>query len=126
MPRKRHTRDQIAAKLRQADLMAAQGALQSEIAREVGVSVMTYHRWRKAMRSRQDNAPAATPAAGSAHGPKLDESKFDEMIVRVRELQIENSRLRRLVTDLLLEKLELEERTGAANAASGSEIPISR
>jgi putative transposase len=82
--KKRHSRVEIASKLTQADL-ATQGKLQSEIARTLGVSVMTLHRWRKA-------PPGPRPA-----------------LVRIAELQLENSRLRRLVTDLLLEKIKLEE-----------------
>jgi putative transposase len=44
--RRRHSATEIIAKLRQADEMAAEGRLQSDIARSLGVSVMTYHRWR--------------------------------------------------------------------------------
>jgi putative transposase len=65
-------------KLARANDLATQGKLQSEIARTLGVSVMTLHRWHKA----------------------------DD---RIAELRLENSRLRRLVTDLLLEKIKLEE-----------------
>ena len=46
--KKRHSRAEIATKLAQANKLATQGKLQSEIARAVGVSVMTLHRWRKA------------------------------------------------------------------------------
>jgi DNA invertase Pin-like site-specific DNA recombinase len=42
-----HPKAEIAAKLAQADDLATQGKLQSEIARALGVSVMTLHRWRK-------------------------------------------------------------------------------
>ena len=86
--RKRHTRLEIATKLAQANELATQGKLQSEIARTLGVSVMTLHRWRKE-RSQPDRAPSGG--------------------TRLAELQLENSRLRRLVTDLLLEKIKLEE-----------------
>jgi transposase-like protein len=48
--RKRHSRVEIATKLAQANELATQGKLQSEIARTLGVSVMTLHRWRKARR----------------------------------------------------------------------------
>ena len=44
--RKRHTRLEIATKLAQANDLATHGKLQSEIARTLGVSVMTLHRWR--------------------------------------------------------------------------------
>ena len=80
---RRHSRVEIATKLAQANDLARQGKLQSEIARTLGVSVMTLHRWRK-----------------EADGPNRRRSGDD----RIAELQLENSRLRRLVTDLLLEK----------------------
>src|SRR5262245_66100134 len=51
--KKRHSRVEIASKLAQANDLAAQGKLQTEIARTLGVSVMTLHRWRKAPPARQ-------------------------------------------------------------------------
>jgi transposase len=94
---KRHSRAEIASKLGQANELATQGTLQSEIARALGVSVMTLHRWRKA-------PPGSQPVreAGQAAGMR-------EWGDRIAELQLENSRLRRLVTDLLLEKVKFEE-----------------
>src|SRR5262245_10755430 len=91
---KRHPRVEIATKLAQANDLATQGKLQSEIARALGVSVMTLHRWRK--------APPGPPAheAGQANRTRGGGD-------RIAELQLENSRLRRLVTDLLLEKIKL-------------------
>ena len=99
--KKRHSRVEIASKLAQANELATQGKLQSEIARTLGVTVMTLHRWRKAPPESQSafvathdtGLPDRTPAGGN----------------RIAELQLENSRLRRLVTDLLLEKIKLEE-----------------
>src|SRR5262245_54264525 len=99
--RKRHTRLEIATKLAQANELATQGKLQSEIARTLGVSVMTLHRWRKAPPGPQP-ALVATP---EARQPDRMRGADD----RIAELQLENSRLRRLVTDLLLEKIKLEE-----------------
>ena len=95
--KKRHSTVEIATKLAQANELATQGKLQSEIARALGVSVMTLYRWRKA-------PPGSHPVreadqADGMHG------RGD----RIAELQLENSRLRRLVTDLLLEKVKLEE-----------------
>jgi hypothetical protein len=46
--KKRHSKVEIASKLAQAHDLATQGKLQSDIARTLGVSVMTLHRWRKA------------------------------------------------------------------------------
>ena len=96
----KHSKTEIAAKLAQAGDLAAQGKLQSEIARTLGVSVMTLHRWRKL-----PLPPRAAPAGPNGPG-QLDQTPHAG---RIAELQLENSRLRRLVTDLLLEKLKLEE-----------------
>ena len=90
MTRKRHTAEEIGVKLRQAEEMAHEGKFQDEIARALGVTVMTYHRWRKAQQSL--SAPP-TPVNSGGLG----------------DLELENLRLRRLVTDLLLEKVKLEE-----------------
>jgi putative transposase len=114
--RKRHSRVEIATKLAQANDLATQGKLQSEIARTLGVSVMTLHRWRKA-------PPGPRPALVATHEaghPYWMRRGGD----RIAELQLENSRLRRLVTDLLLEKIKLEEATQSQSSigwvASGS------
>ena len=99
--KKRHSRVEIASKLAQANDLATQGKLQSEIARTLGVSVMTLHRWRKA-------PPGPRPALVATHeaGQPYRMRRGGD---RIAELQLENSRLRRLVTDLLLEKIKLEE-----------------
>jgi putative transposase len=96
---KRHSRAEIATKLAQANDLATRGKLQSEIARTLGVSVMTLHRWRKA------SPPGASDPERTRGGG------------RIAEVQLENSRLRRLVTDLILEKIKLEE------AAQGQKSP---
>ena len=95
--KKRHSRAEIATKLAQANGLAMRGRLQSEIAGTLGVSVMTLHRWRKASHGPQAAHGAAQPNGARGRGD------------RIAELQLENSRLRRLVTDLLLEKVKLEE-----------------
>src|SRR5262249_61983816 len=100
--RKRHSRAEIATKLAQANELATQGKLQSEIAHTLGVSVITLQRWRKAPPGPQQAALVATP---EAREPDRTRGADD----RIAELQLENSRLRRLVTDLLLEKIRLEE-----------------
>jgi len=94
---KRHSKVEVATKLAQANDLAGQGKPQSEIARTLGVSVMTLHRWRK--------APPGPQPVHEADEPDWTRSGDD----RITELQLENSRLRRLVTDLLLEKIKLEE-----------------
>ena len=93
MTRKRkHSKAEIATKLAEAEDLATQGKLNSEIARTLGVSVMTLHRWRK----------LPSQSNGSSQIGQTPQT-------RIADLQLENSRLRRLVTDLLLEKMKLEE-----------------
>jgi putative transposase len=95
MKPQRHTVAEIAAKLEEADALIAKGKLHGDVAKALGVSVMTYHRWRKA---RESSHPNASPI---------------EQARRIIELQLENSRFRRIVTDLLLEKMKLEEGSGS-------------
>jgi putative transposase len=102
----KHSKAEITTKLAQAADLATQGKLQSEIARTLGVSVMTLHRWRKM---------SPSPRA-AVNGP--DQLVQVPQASRIAELQLENSRLRRLVTDLLLEKLKLEEAFQAAKPSA--------
>jgi transposase-like protein len=94
--RRHHSPDEISAKLERAAQLARAGKLQSEIAQSLGISVMTLHRWRKPGQSTQTRPPIDL-GYSAAEGARL------------AELQLENSRLRRLVADLLLEKVRLEE-----------------
>ena len=91
MPRKRHKAEEIVAKLRQVEVLTAQGKAVAEAIRSIGVTEVTYYRWRS-----------------EYGGLKGDQVK------RLKELETENSRLRRAVSDLTLEKLILKE------AASGN------
>ena len=100
--RRRHSKREIAAKLARADVLAAEGKIQSEIARALEVSVMTLHRWRKSL---PQPSPEIAPAD---HAGRTSEKELD---IRIAELQSENARLRRLVTDLLLETMQLQETT---------------
>ncbi len=102
MRRKRHSGSEVAAKLQEASQLAAQGRSQTEIAKALGVSVMTYHRWRKASRS-QRLSPVPDAVA------PLETADHASQQSRIAELRTENDRLRKLVTDLLLEKVRLEE-----------------
>jgi putative transposase len=77
--------------------MAAEGKIQSEIARALEVSVMTLHRWRKSPPLLASETPSYTVSAG------------DRRELRIAQLQSENTRLRRMVTDLLLETMQLQE-----------------
>ena len=86
MPKKRHAPEEIVAKLRQVDVMTSQGKLIGEAIRSIGVSEATYHRW-----------------GNEFGGLKLDQVK------RLKELELENSRLRKAVSDLTLDKLILSE-----------------
>ena len=86
MPRKRHTPEEIVAKLRQVDVLTAQGQSVADAIRSIGVSEVTYHRWRNEF-----------------GGLKLDQVK------RLKELELENGRLRKAVSDLTLDKLILQE-----------------
>jgi putative transposase len=123
----KHSRAEIAAKLRQANELATQGKRRSEILRALGISSMTYHRWRKdrssASQPPEPRAPLAASDASPAGGPsKIDAASFTalsprEQISAFQELQRENVRLRELFTDALLEKIRLEEEFRALRAA---------
>jgi putative transposase len=102
--KRRHTASEIAKKLAMADEMTAQGRLQGDIAKSLGISLMTYHRWRKARGALVRAAVRPVAEAG-----RIEVPPEREQLNQIRELQLENSRLRRLVTDLLLEKVKLEE-----------------
>jgi putative transposase len=91
MPRKKPSPEEIVAKLRQVDVLVSQGRPVAEAVRTIGVTSFTYYRWRK-----------------EYGGLKVDQVK------RLKELEKENERLRKAVSDLTLEKLILKE------AASGN------
>jgi putative transposase len=76
MKRKRHKPDQIIRKLREAEAQLAGGATIAEVAGELGVSETTFHRWR-----------------AQYGGMKADDAK------RLRELERENARLKRIVAE---------------------------
>jgi len=86
MARKRYTPEQIIRHLRQAEVLSSQGRSVSEICREIGVTENTYYRWRK-----------------EYGGMRVNQAK------RLKELEPENSRLKRAVADLTLDKLILKE-----------------
>lgn len=92
MKRTRHTPEQIVAKLREADAMLAAGRTVAQIVQHLGVSEPTYARWR-----------------AQYGGMKADEAR------RLRELEIENTRLKKLVADQALDMAILKE----ANAYLG-------
>ena len=91
MPRKRHKPEEIVAKLRQVDVLAWQGQSVADAVRSIGVTEVTYYRWR------QEYGGLKT-----------------EQVRGLKELETENARLRRAVADLTLDTLILKE------AASGN------
>ena len=91
MSRKRHKPEEIIAKLRQVEVLTGQGRAVAEAVRSIGVTEVTYYRWR-----------------AESGGLKGDQVK------RLKELEAKNNRLRRAVSDLTIEKLILKE------AASGN------
>ena len=86
MPRKRHTPEEIVAKLRQVDVLVSQGVPVADAVRQIGVTEVTYYRWRQ-----------------EYGGLKSDQVK------RMKALELENQRLRKAVADLTLDKLILAE-----------------
>jgi len=86
MARKRHSAEEIVGKLRQVDVLLAQGKPVADAVRAIGVTEVTYYRWRN-----------------EYVGLKGDQVK------RLKELEAENTRLRRAISDLTLDKLILQE-----------------
>jgi len=86
MTRKRHRPEEIVAKLRQVEVLTAQGTSVAEAIRAIGVTEVTYYRWRQ-----------------EYGGLKSDQVR------RMKELEKENQRLRQAVADLTLAKLILQE-----------------
>jgi putative transposase len=86
MARKHHKPEEIVAKLRQVEVLTAQGKAVTEAVRAIGITEPTYYRWRS-----------------EYGGLKLDQVK------RLKLLEQENGRLRKAVADLTLEKLVLKE-----------------
>jgi putative transposase len=86
MPRKQYKPEEIVSKLRQVDVLSSQGQRVSEAIRSIGVSEVTCYRWRQEF-----------------GGLKSDQVK------RLKELEAENTRLRRAISDLTLGKLILQE-----------------
>jgi putative transposase len=86
MPNQRYKPEQIVNLLRKIEVEIANGKTTPQAAREVGITEQTYYRWRKEF-----------------GGLKLDQAK------RLKELEKENSRLKRLVAELSLEKQVLRD-----------------
>ena len=86
MGRKRHTPEQIITALREAEVGLARGKSVKLMSRELGITEQTYYRWRR-----------------EYGGMRVSQAR------RLKELELENGRLKRAVADLTLDKLILEE-----------------
>ena len=86
MPQKRYRPEEIIANLREAEVLLAQGKKVPEVMKTIGISEVSYYRWRK-----------------EYGGLNVSQAK------RMKELEVENTRLRRAVSDLTLDKLILKE-----------------
>ena len=86
MSRKRYTSEQIIGMLREAEVGLAQGETVGPICRRLGISEQSYYRWRR-----------------EYGGMKVDQAR------RLKDLERENGRLRKAVSDLTLDKLNLKE-----------------
>ncbi len=86
MPKKHHKPEEIVSKLRQIEVLHSQGSTVADAIRQIGVTEITYYRWRK-----------------EYGGLKTGQ------VSRMKELEKENLRLRKAVSDLTLDKLILAE-----------------
>ena len=86
MKRRRHTPEQVVRKLREADRLLGEGRELAEVVKALEISEATYHRWR-----------------AQFGGMKADDVK------RLKELEAENARLKRIVADQVLEVAALKE-----------------
>jgi hypothetical protein len=86
MARKRYKPEEIVAKLQQVDVLVSQGQNMVDATRQIAVSEVTYYRWRQKF-----------------GGRKIEQVK------RLKDLELENSRVRKAVSDLTLDTLILQE-----------------
>ncbi len=86
MAKKRHTAEQIISKLREAEVLLAKGTEMPQVCRSLGVTEQTYYRWRK-----------------EYGGVRTDQVK------RLKEMEKQNVRLKKLVADLSLDNAILKE-----------------
>ena len=86
MAKKRHTAEQIIGKLREAEILLAKDMKMPQVCRKLGVTEQTYYRWRK-----------------EYGGVRTDQVK------RLKELEKENVRLKKVVADLALDNAILKE-----------------
>lgn len=86
MPRKRYTSEQIIIQLREAEVELAQGQTAAEVCRKLGITEQTYYRWRK----------------------EYGSLRVDQ-VRRLKDLERENARLKKLVADQALDLAILKE-----------------
>ena len=86
MPRPKNTPEIIIGKLREVEVLVAKGATVAEASRQIGVTEQTLYRWRK-----------------EYGGMRVDQAR------RLKDLEAENARLKKLVADLSLDKMILAE-----------------
>ena len=86
MAKRRHTAEQIISKIREAEVLLAKGTKMPQVCRKLGVTEQTYYRWRK-----------------EYGGVRTDQVK------RLKELEKENVRLKKVVADLTLDNAILKE-----------------
>ena len=86
MPKKKYRPEDIINKLREADVMQAEGMTVAEVVKAIGIHEQTYYRWRR-----------------EYGGMKVTQMK------RLKALEQENTRLRKAVSDLSLDKVILQE-----------------
>ncbi len=84
--KKGFTAEQIIGKLREAEVFLGQGGMVGEVSRKLGITEQTYYRWRR-----------------EYGGMRVDQAR------RLKELEKENGRLKRLVADLTLDNAILKE-----------------
>ena len=86
MPKRNYTPEQIINSLREAEVLLSQGSTAAEAARHLGISEQTYYKWRK-----------------EYGGMRINQAK------RLKELEKENARLKRLVADQALDNAILKD-----------------
>lgn len=86
MAKRNYKPEEIVSKLRQADVLLAQGTKVPDVVRTLGVTQVTYYRWRREFGGLQT-----------------------DQVRRMKDLELENQRLRKVVSDLTLDKLILAE-----------------
>ncbi len=86
MGKKTHTAEQIIGKLREAEVLLSQGGTVGEVSRKIGITEQTYYRWRR-----------------EYGGMRVEQAR------RLKELEKENSRLKKLVADISLDNAILKE-----------------